>query len=661
MADPSTAPTGSSEFDQPWTNPLDSMGSPPKLDYGKALEAKKDITQKELGAVSGVIAKTDAEEKKYEGIADKKFQQLESFDPNQVKPWDAKEEQKKYQDDPYSAFGSFAMVASLGLAAFTKTPFTNSMNAMAGVINGRREAKDQEYERSYKAWQDNTKLFFDRFNMVKSQVGDAVEMMKTKGELGKSQLANTLTKYGLAQDLALLNAGYDDVLAQKWVAQAKAVGEMADAREKIETDHSVREAMRVEDEQRKALGLAPMSPQEKLEMKGFLTEKHTPEQAAFQDAWHTFMREHPDATSEEKSDFMQRARSYGKLAQTKEIEDAIVDFKSVVPDLTPTEQAVIKTALGSKGAKAPEAVAKMTGAMDAIRKAAESGQPMDPAQRAELLRNAAGSGGSGATPEGRDFAAETYLQSGTLPSRNRESNEQIISRAAQMAKERGIDVSTLPKKWQEFKAEQVGMQRYFSGTQGQQTVAINTVVDHLKTMREVEEALKNGDITVLNRIGQMFAKETGQPEPTNAMLTGQLVGTELVRAMGVAGAGTKEERDELGAILGNVSSSPEQIEGAAATAEKLLAGKLFSLRLAFPGATGLDESKYDSMLSNRTKSVLFPLIRSDKPQDIKESSPEVRVPPISILKEGFVTTLTDKNTGKDSSWIIKDGKAVQVK
>jgi hypothetical protein len=648
MADPGAAP---SAFDQSqsWSNPLDAMGSPPTLDYGKAVEAKKGILQKELGAVSGVMGSTEAAENKYKGIADKKFQQLESIDPNQIKPWNAEEEQKKYQDDPYSAFGSFAMVASLGLAAFTKTPFINSMNAMAGVINGRKEANDQKYDRAYKAWQENTKIFLDRFNIVKAQVGDAVEMMKTQGELGKTKLANTLTKYGLMQDLALLNAGYDDVLAQKWVAQAKAVAEMSDAREKIETDHSVREALKTEDTQRAALGMPPMTPQEKLEMKGYLTEKHTPEQIAFQDTWHTYIREHPKATAQEKAQFMQQAKAYGsRVAGTQNAAPILNAYKDAVPDMSPSEEAMIRSAMESKGAKSPQAIARMTDAVDQIIGSAQSGTPMDAGQRAALLRQAAG-GVSGLDEDGLKLAAANWIKTGQFPSRNWEANQKILDYANKMLKDQGIDPKNLPKMQQEFKAQQVAIQRYMSGPQGQATGAINMVMHHIETLRKLGVALGNNDLTLANWITNKAATELGKPEPNDFNLGAQVVVGEMMRAMQIAGAGTGEERDSLQARLKD-DLSPDQINSASDTIEHLLAGKLFANRFAFPVATGLDVGKFDQLLSERTKSILLPMIGEDKPAEQKTDTP-----PVNLLQEGHVTTF--KN---GQSWTLKNGKPVKV-
>lgn len=623
------------------------MGNAPSIDYSKAVAAKRDVVQKELGAVSGVIDKTEKEEKTYEAIAQKKFQQLESFDPNQIKPWKAEEEQKKYSDDPYSAFGSFAMVAGLGLAAFTKTPFINSMNAMAGVINGRKEGKDQQYDRAYKAWQDNTKLFLDRFNIVKTQVGDAVDMMKTKGEMGKTQLANTLTKYGLAQDLALLNAGYDDVLATKWIAQAKAVEGLAKSRDEIENLHMVRQAEAEENQSRKANGQPPMTAQEALAFKQALVAPKTPEQAAFADAWKSFLKEHPDATAAEKAEFARQARAYGRTAASNDINSTMAYLKDAGVQLSPLEESTIRGALTAKGAQGPATIARMNDAIQKIIKAQQDGTPLDPDQRSALLSSAAGVGGAGGGP-GLDMLAETWLKSGQFPGRNAQLNKQITDRAAELAKERGIAAADIPKLQQEFKAQQVAIQRFMSGPQGQQTSALNMVEHHIETLRELSKALDNGDFTLANWIANKAARELGKPEPNNLALGAQIVGTEALRAMAVAGAGTGEERDKIAAAFSEYAS-PDQINGAADTMEQLLAGKLFALRLQFPNATGMSVDKFDSQLSERTKSVLLPLIGEDKPVQKTET------PPVSMLQEGHVTKF--KN---GQAWTLKDGKPVKV-
>jgi hypothetical protein len=598
MADPGTAP---SAFDQSqsWSNPLDAMGSPPTLDYGKAVEAKKGILQKELGAVSGVMGSTEAAENKYKGIADKKFQQLESIDPNQIKPWNAEEEQKKYQDDPYSAFGSFAMVASLGLAAFTKTPFINSMNAMAGVINGRKEANDQKYDRAYKAWQDNTKIFLDRFNIVKAQVGDAVEMMKTQGELGKTKLANTLTKYGLMQDLALLNAGYDDVLAQKWVAQAKAMEGLSKARDDIENLHLVKQAEDQENQSRVANGQPPMSAQESLAFKQGLVQPKTPEQAAFADAWRSFLKEKPDATASDKAAFMQKWKYNENLNTSNNV---MAEYKSLVPDATPGEEALIRSIYGSKSAFAATNIGNITGAISQIQKAAQSGQPMSADERMKLLQQATH---SKFTDRALDAAADVYRKTGKMPAGMNSRADggayaaEVQNRAVERSVAEGKDPQQWPKDWARYGASKVAIQRFESGPQGNIARSLNTAIQHLDTMDQLSLALHNGNTVLFNRLAQTLAAETGNPVPTNFDAAKKIVGPEVIKAIGVSGAGTGQER--AGAEDNwNRASSPEQLLGATKTVKKLLTGQLKSLRKQYIHSTGETEADFDEMMLPET-------------------------------------------------------------
>jgi len=454
----------------------------------------------------------------------------------------------------------------------------------------------------------------------------------------------------------LLNAGYDDVLIQKWAAQGKAVGEMAKASEEIETIHSAKRAVQQEEAQRAALGMPPMSEQEKAEVRNNVIKPGTPEQQVFADMWHSFIKEHPDATAEQKADFAQKARSYGRNAGAQQSGAMMSYYKNAVPDASETEMAMIKSAFETKGAKAPAVVAQMTQAIDQIKGAAESGSPMQGEQRAQLLRQASGSlGDTGLSKEGLDMAAQNWLKTGQFPSRNWQANEQILTRASQMAKEQGIDPTSIPKAQQEFKSQQVGLQRYFSGPQGQQTIAINTVIDHLQTFRELSDAMKNGDFTLANRIGAVFAREVGQPEPTNAEFAAKLIAGEIMKSMQAAGAGGVEARASLGSEFNAAALSPDQAEGVSRTAKLLLAGKLFSLRLAFPQATGLDPDRYDQLLSNETRSQLLPIMRQDVAKKTGGATVPTESPPASMLKEGVVTTF--KN---GTSWILRGGQPVQV-
>lgn len=234
------------------------------------------------------------------------------------------------------------------------------------------------------------------------------------------------------------------------------------------------------------------------------------------------------------------------------------------------------------------------------------------AERERHNRILEGGGASGQTGSGLmsqdaiDAAAERYLKTGQLPPnlgrgiQGRADMAAIQNRAAGLAQERGVDFGALPKKWQEFKGEQIAIQRFLSGPQGNTIRSLNVVTDHLTTLQGLGDALQNNDIPAFNRVAQMWAEQTGQPEPTNFDTAKQIVGAEIIKALGVAGAGTKEERQEAADAF-NRAKSPAQLKGAIASAQKLLTGQLKGLRKQFTVSTGLPGEKFDEMMLEETK------------------------------------------------------------
>lgn len=206
-------------------------------------------------------------------------------------------------------------------------------------------------------------------------------------------------------------------------------------------------------------------------------------------------------------------------------------------------------------------------------------------------------------------AAERYRQTGQFPPITRSRQNQpffqgIQNLAASIDAFEGSDPKEGPKRWQQFKAEQIGIQRFLSGPQGNTIRSLNVVVDHLDTLKGLGEALQNGNIRLFNEIGNRWAAETGRPAPTNFDTAKGIIGTEVIKALGVAGAGTEAERAELGKRISG-ASSPAQLTGAINdVAAPLLAGQLGGLRRQFRPATGLPESKFDEMLYPRTREFL---------------------------------------------------------
>lgn len=203
-------------------------------------------------------------------------------------------------------------------------------------------------------------------------------------------------------------------------------------------------------------------------------------------------------------------------------------------------------------------------------------------------------------------AAERYLETGQLPPntgrgvQGAATSSAIQNEAATLAAQRGIDMAALPQKWQQFKAQQVAIQRFTSGKQGDTVRSFNVLVDHLDTLKEAAGALKNGDIRLFNRWKQTWATNSGNPAPTNFDGVKALVGDEIVKAV-VGGAGALADREEVKKDL-DKASSPKQLFELVEHYNKLALGQLKGLRKQYETATGL--KNFGDMLLPGTLSAL---------------------------------------------------------
>lgn len=195
------------------------------------------------------------------------------------------------------------------------------------------------------------------------------------------------------------------------------------------------------------------------------------------------------------------------------------------------------------------------------------------------------------SPQAVQDAAERYLQTGQFPpnmGRGMQGNADrnaILDEANRLATDRGIDTATLPQKWQQFKAQQIAVQRFTSGKQGDTIRSFNVLVDHLDTLSEAASALKNGDIRLFNRWKQNWAAQTGETAPTNFDGVKALVGDEIVKAV-VGGAGALADREEVKKDLDR-ASSPKQLAELVEKYKKLALGQLHGLQKQYETSTGL--------------------------------------------------------------------------
>ncbi len=138
-----------------------------------------------------------------------------------------------------------------------------------------------------------------------------------------------------------------------------------------------------------------------------------------------------------------------------------------------------------------------------------------------------------------------------------------------------------------------------TGPLGNQTRSFNVGIYHLDTLRKLSEALQNGDLLAFNKLGNEWAKQTGQPAPTNFDTAKQIIGAEVVKAIVGAGGGGVQERLEAAQHIAS-SLSPAQIVGSIDTTQDLMIGQLKGLKQQYKRTTKNDDFE-DSFLSPEAK------------------------------------------------------------
>ena len=138
---------------------------------------------------------------------------------------------------------------------------------------------------------------------------------------------------------------------------------------------------------------------------------------------------------------------------------------------------------------------------------------------------------------------------------------------------------------------------FSTGIQGRQVTAFNTAIDHLSTMDKLSDALQNNDIKAFNYLGNVVAKQTGQPAPVNFDAAKQIVTAEIIKAVVASGGGVRE-RQEAEANFAT-ANSPAQLKGVINTYKQLLGGQLNSLGLQYQNTTG--RTDFDKKLTGEAK------------------------------------------------------------
>lgn len=143
--------------------------------------------------------------------------------------------------------------------------------------------------------------------------------------------------------------------------------------------------------------------------------------------------------------------------------------------------------------------------------------------------------------------------------------------------------------------------KFNNSMSGKALKSINVAVDHLDTLQEAANELKNGPTPAFNKIANLYATNTGETAPGNFDALKSIVGSEVAKAV-VGGASALGDREEIRKEINN-SKTPEQLAGVIGRFQALMAGQAKGIRQEWI-SSGLDEDRFDAKLMPRTRVVL---------------------------------------------------------
>lgn len=445
--------------------------------------------------------------------------QQEGHTADDLKPWNAEQEQRKYSHSPMEEFGSFGVMFAIAASAFTHTPATNALNAAAAYMNAVKQGDEDQYNKAFTAFKENSELAIKRADIERAQFEEANKLLDTDMTLWRAKTEAAAARFGNQKMLAFLRAGMDPEVIQAQEAQAKATQGMMEAREHIVEGKSRMDYIKAK---------MAMLPKE---------QQNDPQK------YMQFARDY-DADKDASTPEQQAYRGF------------VENYETANNGQQPPTDEIVKFLKGINEAKYGGRSSNTQGI------ALKAFMDENPNATAEQLQSFLQRGRSMRSPQ--SVAVAKYLEE--HPDATSEDIEKFAG---------------------EFTSVQKADRDFATGKQGQQLNSLNVGISHIETLRQLGDALKNGDITRFNDVAQKWAAETGNPAPTNFDTAKRIVGTEIMKAL-VAGGGGVGEREAMQDSFSR-AASPEAISGALDTAETLLAGQFVGLGKQYQQTTKRDD------------------------------------------------------------------------
>jgi hypothetical protein len=162
----------------------------------------------------------------------------------------------------------------------------------------------------------------------------------------------------------------------------------------------------------------------------------------------------------------------------------------------------------------------------------------------------------------------------------------------------------------QFATRQKAEKDFATGKQGTSVKSFNVAISHLGTLDQLADALNNGNVQLINKIGNAYATQSGGTAPTDFNAAKKIVADEIVKAIVGSGGGV-HDREEAAKTI-DAANSPAQLKGVIKQYKELMKGQLDGLRKQYEATTG--KSDFDKkFLSEAAQGVAH----GEKPKEVK--------------------------------------------
>lgn len=230
--DDETVPIGSTEVEAPpppATGPSGSVRPAPATIDTAPLAELQERKNAETRALQ--LRQTDQMER--DRVRAEAALNATGVQPGELQAWDHERMSERYRTDPIEAFGSIGSVFAMVASAFTGAPMENALNGAAAAMQAVRAGNDQEFDRAFKAWRENTDLVIKRHNIQQQYYTNASNMMTTNMAAGRAQMEMAATRFGDEKALFLLRNGFDKELIDLQISNNRAIQGMEETAQTI--------------------------------------------------------------------------------------------------------------------------------------------------------------------------------------------------------------------------------------------------------------------------------------------------------------------------------------------------------------------------------------------------------------------------------------------